>query len=149
MNDPIIGNPFNILFASNLNHNLYDWHKYVRAVRPDNTVSDIGTYVNGKVYVKRAWFLPAKRQDGIPILDATYQVLKGHSIESLYNKLCTYACNEGEFSHIIDLQYNCPGCVSAVDMWKYEDPRVDSIRGRKNAQRIVRAITRFIEYASV
>ena len=149
MNDLIIGNPLNILFLSKINNSLYDWHKRVRVVQPDNSVSDIGTYMDGKVYVKRAWFLPAKRVDGIPILDATYQVLKGHAIESLYNKLATYQCNEGEFSYIIDLQFNCPGCVLANELWKYEDPGVDSLRGQKNRQRIIRAVARFVEYAGL
>lgn len=38
-----------------------------------------------------------------PILDATYQVLVGHNVEMLYNKLQTYQCGEGEFSYIVDL----------------------------------------------
>ncbi len=147
MNDPIIGNPFNIIFASTMNHALYDWHKYVRVVRPDNSVSDIGTYINGKVYVKRAWYLPAKVVEGIPILNTTYQVLSEHNVNMLYTKLQSYQCNEGEFSHIVDLQYNCPGCVTAYNMWKYEDPEVDSIRGRKNRLRIISAVTRFVDYA--
>jgi hypothetical protein len=145
LNDPIIGNPFNLVFVSKMNHTLYDWHKNVRIVRPDNSVSEPGYWLNGKVYVKRAWFLPARAVEGIPILDTVWRVLQHHNVESLYNKLALYQCNQGEFSHMIDLLYNSPGCVSACDAWKYEDPESNSLRGQKNKQRIVKAVARFVE----
>ncbi len=145
MNDPIIGNPLNLIFISNMNRAMYDWHKCVRVVRPDNTVSEPGYWLNGKVYVKRAWFLPARAIEGIPILDITWQVMQQHHTESLYNKLKVYQCNEGNFSYMIDQLYNSPGCVVASDMWKYEDPMADSIRGKRNQQRIIKAVVRFID----
>jgi hypothetical protein len=148
MNDPVIGNPVNLIFVSDTNHALYDWHNKVRVVRPDNSVSDIGTCIGGKVYVKRAWFLPARAVEGIPILDITYQSLKGHNINNLYNKLASYVCNEGEFGYMVDLLYNSPGCVSAYDAWKYEDPTSDHMRGKRNRNRILKAIARFVEYAT-
>ena len=144
-NDPIIGNPFNLVFVSKMNHTLYDWHKNVRVVRPDNSVSEPGYWLNGKVYVKRAWFLPARAVEGIPILDTVWKVLQHHNVESLYNKLALYQCNQGEFSHMVDLLYNSPGCVLACDAWKYEDPESNSLRGQKNKQRIIRAVGRFAE----
>ncbi len=144
-NDPIIGNPFNLIFVSKMNHTLYDWHKNVRVVRPDNSVSEPGYWLNGKVYVKRAWFLPARAVEGIPILDTVWKVLQHHNVESLYNKLALYQCNQGEFSHMVDLLYNSPGCVLACDAWKYEDPESNSLRGQKNKQRIIRAVGRFAE----
>jgi hypothetical protein len=147
MNDPIIGNPLNIIFVTNMNHAIYDWHKCVRVVRPNNTVSEPGYWLNNKVYVKRAWFLPARVVEGIPILDTTWQVLKHYKVEMLYNKLELYQCNEIDkcTSYMIDLLYNSPGCVPAYDLWKYEDPESNSIRGQRNKLRIIRAIARFAE----